>query len=86
MLSAIDSSLSRLRTDYVDLYQVHRFDPGTPVEETVQTLDDIVRAGKARYVGASAMHAWQFAKLQHRARLGLDTLRVDAEPLHPRQS
>ena len=64
LLASIESSLKRLGTDYVDLYQVHRFDPQTPVEETVQALDDIVRAGKARYVGASAMYAWQFAKLQ----------------------
>ncbi len=64
LLASIDSSLKRLGTDYVDLYQVHRFDPETPVEETVETLDEIVRAGKARYVGASAMYAWQFVKLQ----------------------
>jgi aryl-alcohol dehydrogenase-like predicted oxidoreductase len=63
LLASIDASLKRLGTGYVDLYQVHRFDPETPVEETVQALDDIVRAGKARYVGASAMYAWQFAKL-----------------------
>ncbi len=70
LLASIDSSLRRLGTDYVDLYQVHRFDPETPVEETVQTLDEIVRAGKARYVGASAMYAWQFAKLQTAAAAG----------------
>ncbi|MCU4186209.1 aldo/keto reductase [Acidiferrimicrobium sp. IK] len=70
ILSAIDRSLRRLGTDYVDLYQVHRFDPNTPVEETMQALDDVVRAGKARYVGASAMYAWQLAKLQHCAALG----------------
>jgi 1-deoxyxylulose-5-phosphate synthase len=64
LLASIDGSLKRLGTDYVDLYQVHRFDPDTPVEETVQALDDIVRDGKARYVGASAMYAWQFSKLQ----------------------
>jgi aryl-alcohol dehydrogenase-like predicted oxidoreductase len=68
LLSAIDASLRRLGTDYVDLYQLHRFDSCTPVEETVQALDDLVRAGKVRYVGASAMYAWQFAKLQHCAR------------------
>jgi 1-deoxyxylulose-5-phosphate synthase len=67
LLASIDGSLKRLGTDYVDLYQVHRFDPETPVEETVQTLDEIVRAGKARYVGASAMYGWQFAKLQRAA-------------------
>jgi aryl-alcohol dehydrogenase-like predicted oxidoreductase len=70
LLASIDASLQRLGTDYVDLYQVHRFDPETPVEETVQTLDDIVRAGKARYIGASAMYAWQFAKLQTAAAAG----------------
>jgi 1-deoxyxylulose-5-phosphate synthase len=70
LLASIDSSLKRLGTDYVDLYQLHRFDPETPVEETVETLDDIVRAGKARYVGASAMYAWQFAKLQMAATAG----------------
>jgi aryl-alcohol dehydrogenase-like predicted oxidoreductase len=68
LLSAIDASLRRLGTDYIDLYQLHRFDSCTPVEETVQALDDLVRAGKVRYVGASAMYAWQFAKLQHCAR------------------
>ncbi|MGH9170693.1 MAG: aldo/keto reductase [Acidimicrobiales bacterium] len=70
ILSAIDASLRRLGTDYVDLYQVHRFDPDTPVEETMQALHEIVRAGKVRYLGASAMFAWQFAKLQHCAITG----------------
>jgi len=65
ILSAIDASLRRLGTDYIDLYQVHRFDTATSVEETVQALDDLVRTGKVRYIGASAMYAWQFAKLQH---------------------
>ncbi|MBE7212026.1 MAG: aldo/keto reductase [Gluconacetobacter diazotrophicus] len=58
----IDNSLRRLGTDYVDLYQIHRFDPDTPVEETLEALHDVVKSGKARYVGASSMHAWQFAK------------------------
>ena len=58
----IDASLARLGTDYVDLYQIHRWDPGTPVEEALEALHDVVRAGKARYVGASSMFAWQFAK------------------------
>lgn len=62
ILAAIDASLARLKTDYVDLYQIHRFDPDTPMEETVEALDKVVRAGKARYVGASSMYAWQFAK------------------------
>ena len=62
---AIDASLKRLGTDYVDLYQIHRFDPTTPIEETVEALNDVVRAGKALYVGASSMYAWQFAKMLH---------------------
>jgi aryl-alcohol dehydrogenase-like predicted oxidoreductase len=65
IVSAIDASLRRLGTDYVDLYQIHRFDVDTPVEETIQALDDLIRSGKVRYVGASAMYAWQFAKLQY---------------------
>jgi 1-deoxyxylulose-5-phosphate synthase len=65
VLAEIDNSLRRLRTDYVDLYQIHRFDPTTPVEETVEALNDVVRAGKARYVGASSMYAWQFSKMLH---------------------
>jgi aryl-alcohol dehydrogenase-like predicted oxidoreductase len=67
ILGEIDNSLRRLGTDYVDLYQIHRFDPFTPVEETMEALNDVVRAGKARYIGASSMWAWQFAKLQHAA-------------------
>ncbi|ULJ75855.1 aldo/keto reductase [Rhizobium gallicum] len=67
ILTEIDNSLRRLGADYVDLYQIHRFDPFTPVEETMQALNDIVRAGKARYIGASSMWAWQFSKLQHAA-------------------
>jgi 1-deoxyxylulose-5-phosphate synthase len=65
LLDAIDASLARLGTDHVDLYQIHRFDPDTPAEETMEALHDIVRAGKVRYLGASSMAAWQFAKLQH---------------------
>jgi aryl-alcohol dehydrogenase-like predicted oxidoreductase len=65
ILSAIDASLQRLGMDYVDLYQIHRWDPRTPIEETMQALHDVVRAGKARYIGASSMFAWQFAKAQH---------------------
>ncbi|HEX4466527.1 MAG TPA: aldo/keto reductase [Solirubrobacteraceae bacterium] len=67
ILSAIDASLQRLDMDYVDLYQIHRWDPRTPIEETMQALHDVVRAGKARYIGASSMFAWQFAKAQHAA-------------------
>ncbi len=70
IMEQIDASLSRLGTDYVDLYQIHRFDPDTPVEETMQALHDAVKAGKARYIGASSMWAWQFAKMQHAADLG----------------
>jgi 1-deoxyxylulose-5-phosphate synthase len=64
VLASIDGSLERLGVDYVDLYQIHRFDPETPIEETMDALDDVVKAGKARYVGASSMFAWQFAKAQ----------------------
>jgi 1-deoxyxylulose-5-phosphate synthase len=67
ILSAIDASLRRLGTDYVDLYQIHRWDPGTPAGETMQALNDVVRAGKARYIGASSMFAWQFARAQYTA-------------------
>jgi len=67
LMHAIDDSLQRLGTDYVDLYQIHRFDTTTPIEETVEALHDIVKAGKARYVGASSMYAWQFAKMLHAA-------------------
>jgi len=63
IMEAIDASLKRLLTDYVDLYQIHRFDPLTPMEETLEALNDVVRAGKALYVGASSMYAWQFAKM-----------------------
>ena len=65
ILAQIDASLRRLGTDYVDLYQIHRWDPHTPIEETMEALHDVVRAGKARYLGASSMWAWQFAKAQH---------------------
>ncbi|MEU3337848.1 aldo/keto reductase [Streptomyces sp. NPDC002144] len=65
ILSELDHSLSRLGTDYVDLYQIHRFDPHTPVEETMETLHDVVKAGKVRYIGASSMFAWQFSKMQY---------------------
>jgi 1-deoxyxylulose-5-phosphate synthase len=67
ILSGIDASLSRLDMDYVDLYQIHRWDPRTPIEETMEALHDVVRAGKARYIGASSMFAWQFAKAQYAA-------------------
>ena len=64
ILASIDASLERLGLDYVDLYQIHRWDPFTPVDETMDALDEVVRAGKARYIGASSMYAWQFAKAQ----------------------
>lgn len=68
IMAEIDKSLKRLGTDYVDLYQIHRWDYGTPVEETMEALHDVVKAGKARYIGASSMYAWQFAKAQETAR------------------
>jgi aryl-alcohol dehydrogenase-like predicted oxidoreductase len=67
IMQSIDDSLRRLGTDYVDLYQIHRFDPHTPVAETMEALHDVVKAGKARYIGASSMWAWQFAEMQHTA-------------------
>jgi len=69
IMEQIDASLTRLGTDYVDLYQIHRFDPLTPVAETMEALHDVVKAGKARYIGASSMWAWQFATMQHTADL-----------------
>jgi aryl-alcohol dehydrogenase-like predicted oxidoreductase len=69
ILNEVDASLRRLQTDYIDLYQIHRFDPLVPIEETLEALHDVVRAGKARYIGASSMYAWQFANFQHAADL-----------------
>jgi 1-deoxyxylulose-5-phosphate synthase len=68
ILSAVDASLRRLGTDYIDLYQIHRWDPATPIEETMEALHDVVKAGKARYLGASSMFAWQFSKAQYLAK------------------
>jgi len=68
LLSSVDSSLSRMGTDYVDIFMIHAFDPNTPVEETMETLHDIVKSGKARYLGASTMFTWQFAQMNHVAR------------------
>ena len=68
ILHAVDASLKRLGTDYIDLYQIHRFDPHTPLEESLETLHDVVKAGKVRYLGASSMWAWQFAKIQQVAK------------------
>ena len=67
ILSAVDASLNRLNMDYIDLYQIHRFDPTVPVEETMEALDEVVRAGKVRYLGASSMYAWQFQQMQFAA-------------------
>ena len=67
VMEQIDASLRRLNVDYIDLYQIHRFDPDTPVEETMQALHDLVKAGKVRYLGASSMWAWRFATMQHAA-------------------
>jgi aryl-alcohol dehydrogenase-like predicted oxidoreductase len=70
VLEQVDASLTRLGTDWIDLYQIHRFDPETPVEETMEALHDVVKAGKVRYLGASSMKAWQFAKMQSAADAG----------------
>jgi 1-deoxyxylulose-5-phosphate synthase len=67
IMASIDNSLRRLDTDYIDLYQIHRWDDGTPIEETLGALHDLIRIGKVRYIGASSMYAWQFAKAQHAA-------------------
>lgn len=67
IMNEVDNSLKRLGTDYVDLYQIHRWDYNTPIEETMEALHDVVKAGKARYIGASAMYAWQFLKALHTA-------------------
>ncbi|MEW9549110.1 aldo/keto reductase [Nonomuraea sp. NPDC050783] len=80
ILAGIDASLRRLGTDYVDLYQIHRWDDETPIEETMEALHDVVRAGKARYIGASSMWAWQFAKAQHVADLNGWTRFVSMQP------
>ncbi|MEV6195522.1 aldo/keto reductase [Streptomyces sp. NPDC051920] len=69
IMTEIDNSLRRLGTDYIDLYQIHRFDRHTPVEETMEALHDVVKAGKARYIGASSMYAWEFSKAQYTATL-----------------
>ncbi|TDE35734.1 aldo/keto reductase [Nonomuraea mesophila] len=78
--AAIDASLARLGTDYVDLYQIHRWDDETPIEETMEALHDVVKAGKARYIGASSMWAWQFAKAQHVAEVHGWTKFVSMQP------
>jgi aryl-alcohol dehydrogenase-like predicted oxidoreductase len=80
IMSSIDASLRRLKTDYVDLYQIHRWDYDTPIEETMEALHDIVRAGKALYIGASSMHSWQFAKSLYTADLHGWTRFVSMQP------
>jgi 1-deoxyxylulose-5-phosphate synthase len=80
VFTAIDASLRRLGTDYVDLYQIHRWDSATPIEETVEALHDVVKAGKARYLGASSMYAWQFSKALSLAR------RLGLTPFHSMQN
>jgi aryl-alcohol dehydrogenase-like predicted oxidoreductase len=80
IMSAVDASLARLDMEYVDLYQIHRWDPRTPIEETMEALHDVVRAGKARYIGASSMFSWQFAKAQHVADLNNWTRFVSMQP------
>jgi 1-deoxyxylulose-5-phosphate synthase len=80
ILSAIDASLQRLGTDYVDLYQIHRWDYNTPIAETMEALHDVVKAGKARYIGASSMFAWQFAQAQHVAETNGWTPFVSMQP------
>jgi aryl-alcohol dehydrogenase-like predicted oxidoreductase len=83
ILSEIDNSLKRLNTDYVDLYIIHRWDYNTPIEETMAALHDVVKSGKARYIGASAMYAWQFQKALHVAEKYGYAVCVDAESLQP---
>ncbi|HEV7157395.1 MAG TPA: aldo/keto reductase [Caulobacteraceae bacterium] len=80
IFDAIDRSLSRLGVDYVDLYQIHRFDPHTPIEETLEALNDVVRAGKARYIGASSMYAWQFMNMLATSRANGWTAFVSMQP------
>jgi len=80
IMSAIDSSLRRLKTDYVDLYQIHRWDYSTPIEETLEALHDVVKSGKARYIGASSMHSWQFAKALYTSDLHGWTRFVSMQP------
>lgn len=82
IMAAIDSSLQRLGTDHVDLYQIHRWDHHTPIEETMEALHDVVKAGKARYIGASSMHAWQFSKAQHTAQMHGWTRFATMQPMY----
>jgi aryl-alcohol dehydrogenase-like predicted oxidoreductase len=85
IMTEIDHSLQRLKTDYVDLYQTHRWDYETPIEETVEALHDVIKAGKARYVGASSMYAWQFSKALYTAKLHGWTPFVSMASILPRR-
>ena len=80
IMEAVDASLKRLGTDYIDLYQIHRWDYDTPIEETMEALHDVVKAGKALYIGASSMHAWQFSKAQYTAKLNGWTQFISMQP------
>ncbi|KAI9013502.1 NADP-dependent oxidoreductase domain-containing protein [Hyaloraphidium curvatum] len=82
IMQEVEASLKRLETDYIDLYQIHRWDYNTPIEETMRTLDDLVRSGKVRYIGASSMWAWQFSKAQYTAKLNGWTPFVSMQNLH----
>jgi aryl-alcohol dehydrogenase-like predicted oxidoreductase len=82
IMHAIDASLTRLDMDYVDLYQIHRWDDETPIEETMEALHDVVKAGKARYIGASSMYAWQFAKAQYTAERNGWTRFISMQPMY----
>lgn len=82
IMHAIDASLTRLGTDHVDLYQIHRWDYHTPIEETMEALHDVVKAGKARYIGASSMYAWQFSKAQHTAQMHGWTRFATMQPMY----
>lgn len=82
IMAAIDSSLQRLGTDHVDLYQIHRWDYNTPIEETMEALHDVVKAGKARYIGASSMYAWQFSKAQYTAQMHGWTRFATMQPMY----
>ncbi len=86
VLASIDASLQRLGLDYVDLYQIHRWDPSTPIEETMEALHDVVRAGKARYIGASSMYAWQFARRRRSRRHGSSRCRTTTTSSTARRS
>ncbi len=80
IMNEVDASLKRLDMDYIDLYQIHRWDHRTPIDETMQALDDVVRSGKVRYIGASSMYAWQFSKAQYTAELNGWTKFVSMQP------